>query len=153
MSTHGAAPASGLEEHYRKLERMYATAPINRYFVPSLRISEGSARLAIPIKPEFFHAAGAIHGSVYFKALDDASFFAANSLVADVFMLTVSFNIYITRPVTDGELVATGTVVNRSKNLVIADAVAVDSRGRAVARGTGSFMRSQIALTPEIGYA
>jgi hypothetical protein len=29
----------------------------------------------------------------------------------------------------------------------------VDSAGRIVARGTGTFMRSEIPLTPEIGYA
>ena len=37
------------------------------------------------------HAAGAVHGSYYFKVLDDACYFAANSLVSDVFVLTVSF--------------------------------------------------------------
>src|SRR5438132_132473 len=62
------------EEHFRKLERMYQSAPINRYFAPVLRISEGSAQLTIPVKTDFFHAAHAVHGSVYFKALDDAAF-------------------------------------------------------------------------------
>jgi uncharacterized protein (TIGR00369 family) len=141
------------EEHFRRLERMYAAAPINRIYDPALRISEGSAELTIAVKPGFFHAAGAIHGSVYFKALDDAAFFAANSLVDDVFVLTVSFTIYITRPVSVGELRTTGTVVHRSKNLLIAESVAHDSQGRPVARGSGSFMRSQIPLTPEIGYS
>jgi acyl-coenzyme A thioesterase PaaI-like protein len=34
------------------------------------------------------HSIHAVHGSVYFKALDDAAFFAVNSLVEDVFVLT-----------------------------------------------------------------
>lgn len=140
------------EEHYRRLERMYAAAPINRYYEPVLRISEAKAELAIPVKPDFFHAAGAVHGSVYFKALDDAAFFAANSLVLDVFVLTATFNVYLTRPISSGELRATGTVVHRSPNLIVADSVAVDSDGRQVGRGSGTFMRSRIALTPEIGY-
>jgi len=140
-------------EHFRKLERMYGTAPINRFFLPTLRISEGRAELSIPVRPELFHAAHAVHGSAYFKALDDSAFFAANSLVPDVFVLTASFTVYFTRPVTGGELRATGTVVHRSRNLIIADSVIHDAENRQVARGSGSFMRSQVPLTPDIGYA
>jgi uncharacterized protein (TIGR00369 family) len=140
------------EQHFRKLERMYASAPINGYYAPVLRISDGAADLTIPIRRDFFHAAGAIHGSVYFKALDDAAFFAANSVITEVFALTVSFTIYFTRPVSEGELRARGTVVHRSRNLIVAEAVAHDSRDKVVARGSGTFMRSQVLLTPEIGY-
>jgi len=140
------------EEHFRRLERMYAAAPINRYYAPVLRISEAKAELTIPIKADFFHAAGAVHGSVYFKALDDSAFFAANSLVFDVFMLTASFNVYLTRPVSEGELRATGSVVHRSRNLILADSVVFDSKGREIGRGSGAFMRSTIPLSAEMGY-
>jgi uncharacterized protein (TIGR00369 family) len=131
---------------------MYEQAPINRYFSPRLRISEGKAELTIPVKPDFFHAAGAVHGAVYFKALDDSAFFAANSLVTDVFVLTVTYNVYFTRPISAGELLATGKVVHRSRQLIIADSEVKDSDGRSIARGSGTFMRSPIPLTPEIGY-
>jgi uncharacterized protein (TIGR00369 family) len=140
------------EEHYRKLERMYHSAPINRFFDPVMRVSEGHAEVTVPMKPDFFHAAHAVHGSVYFKALDDAAFFAANSLVSDVFVLTVTFNVYLTRPISDGEMRASGRVVHKSRNLFVADAELLNSDGRQIARGSGSFMRSQIALTPAIGY-
>ena len=141
------------EEHFRKLERMYATAPINRYFEPKLTVSNGAAELVIPIRPDFFHAAHAVHGSVYFKALDDAAFFAVNSLVPEVFVLTVSYNIYLTRPVTEGILRAVGKVVHQSRNLFLADAELFDGQERKVGRGSGSFMRSSIALGPDVGYA
>jgi len=88
----------------------------------------------------------------YFKLLDDAAFFAANALVEDVFVLTVSFNAYLTRPVTDGVMKATGRVVHRSRRLLIAEAEIVDSEGRQLARGSASFMPSTTALTPQIGY-
>jgi uncharacterized protein (TIGR00369 family) len=141
------------EDHYRKLERMFQGAPINRFFAPVLRIvDEGRAEITIPIKPDFLHAANAVHGSVYFKALDDAAFFAANSLVPDVFVLTVSYNVFFTRPISEGEMRATGRVVHRSKNLIIADAELLDSADRQIARGSGTFMRSQIPLSPAIGY-
>ncbi len=63
-------------EHFRKLERMYSLAPINRYFNPKILVDAGYAEICIPIRPEFHHAANAVHGSVYFKAMDDAAFFA-----------------------------------------------------------------------------
>ena len=140
-------------EHFRKLERMYHAAPINQFYRPVLTVGEGTAELEIPIRPEFFHAAAAVHGSVYFKALDDAAFFAVNSLVTEVFVLTVSFNIYLTRPVSEGVLRARASVVHRSRQLFLAEAELFDERGRQISRGSGSFIRSQIALTAEIGYA
>ena len=141
------------DEHFRRLERMYAGAAINVYFAPAIRIAEGRAEVTIAVRPEFFHAAHAMHGSVYFKALDDAAFFSANSVVRDVFVLTVGFNIVLLRPVTDGTLTARGRLVHHSKNLLIADAELHDERGKLVARGTGTFMRSTIPLGPAVGYA
>jgi len=143
---------SSADEHFRRLERMYHGAPINRFFEPVIHISEGRAEITMAIKRDFFHAANAVHGSVYFKALDDSAFFAANSLVSDVFVLTVTYTVYLTRPISEGEMRASGRVVHRSKNLIIADAELLDSSGRQIARGTGTFMRSQIPLSPAIGY-
>jgi uncharacterized protein (TIGR00369 family) len=142
-----------MSEHFRRLERMYAAAPINEYFAPRLHIPEaGVAELRLTLRADFFHAAGAVHGAVYFKALDDATFFAANSLVEDAFVLTVSFNLYLTRPVKEGEVVARGRVVSRSKRLYLAEGVLEDERGREIARGSGAFMPSGIALDAAIGY-
>ena len=142
-----------MTEHFRRLERMYASAPINDYFRPVLRVSEGTAEVEIPVRPEFFHAAHAVHGSVYFKALDDAAFFAVNSLVPDVFVLTVTYNVYLTRPVSEGVMRAVGRVVHQSRQLFLAEAELFDSRSKQIGRGSGSFMRSTIPLSPDVGYA
>jgi uncharacterized protein (TIGR00369 family) len=140
------------QDHFRKLERMYAGAPINQFFRPRLTIGEGRAELRLAVRPDFFHAAGAAHGVVYFKAMDDSAFFAASSLVDDVFVLTAGFTLHLLRPIASGEMVATATVVSRSRSLIIADTVVHDGAGVQLARGTGSFMRSSIPLTEVIGY-
>ena len=70
-------------EHYRKLENMYHNHPLNEFYEAKMTISDRSAVITIPIDPKLFHAAGATHGSVYFKALDDAAYFAVNSIVDD----------------------------------------------------------------------
>jgi uncharacterized protein (TIGR00369 family) len=142
-----------MSEHFRRLERMYASAPINEFFAPRLHIPEaGVAELRMMMRPDFHHAAHAAHGAVYFKALDDATFFAANSIVEDFFVLTISFNLYLTRPITEGEVIARGRVVSRSKRLYLADGTLEDARGREIARGSGAFMPSTTALTEDIGY-
>lgn len=139
------------EGHFRKLERMYLSAPINEYYSPGVEISQGQAVIQTEVKPEFFHAAGSLHGSVYFKLLDDAAFFAVNSLVKDFFVLTVSFNIYLTRPVTKGILIAQGQVVSRSVNYYVAESV-LTVNDKDVARGSGSFLRSRVELASVESY-
>jgi uncharacterized protein (TIGR00369 family) len=139
--------------HYRKLERMYLAAPINKMFVPKINIERGNAEVSIQIQPEYFHAADAVHGALYFKLLDDAAFFAVNSLVEDVFVLTASFNLYFMRPVSKGDMIATGKVIQESSRLYIAESHLLDSDGREIARGSGTFMKSNIALEPQVGYA
>ncbi len=139
-------------EHYRKLERMYQQAPINAYFRPELRVAERQATLTLPIRPEFFHAAGAAHGAVYFKALDDATFFAAQSVEERFFVVTVSFTIYFLRPVASGIIKAIGRVVYRSPRLVVAEGELYDEQAHLIGRGSGTFMPSNIPLSPAIGY-
>jgi uncharacterized protein (TIGR00369 family) len=132
---------------------MYLAAPINEFFRPKLWISEGEAEVAIEVGPRMHHTAGSAHGSVYFKLMDDAAFFAVNSLVDDVFVLTVSFNVYLLRPVVESALTSRGVVTSATRNLWIADAEIKDDRGRIVGRGSGSFVRSSIALADIDAYA
>ena len=138
--------------HYRKLEKMYLSAPCNGAYDPKISIGEGKAEVSFSVKPEMFHAGGSIHGSVYFKLLDDAAFFSAASLVADRFVLTSSFNIYLLRPVTRGIVRAVGSVVSAGKRQLIAEAVATNEAGKTIARGSGCFMKSDIAYGEEMGY-
>jgi uncharacterized protein (TIGR00369 family) len=140
------------ELHFRKLERMYLSAPCNEYYQPQITISHGACELVIPVKRDFFHAANAVHGSVYFKALDDAAYFAVNSLVKDVFVLTVSFNVHFLRPISDGEMRALGKAFFSSRELSWGESIIYDSKDREIARGSGMFAAAKVKLSPEIGY-
>jgi uncharacterized protein (TIGR00369 family) len=140
------------EAHYRKLEHLYSLAPVTIWYGASIHVSDGEARVHIPIRGEFYHAGNAVHGSVYFRALDDAAFFAANSRVADTLVLTVSFNVHFTAPVSEGELRAVGRVVHEAGRLIVAESELRDEGGNLLAKGTGTFTRSRIPLTAEIGY-
>ena len=93
-----------------------------------------------------------MHGAMYFLALDNAAFFAANSLVEDVFVLTTSFTTYITRPVSEGIVTAIGKVVNHNRTQFIAESVMYNDEDKEIARANGIFVRSKTLLSPEIGY-
>lgn len=140
------------DNHFRCLERMYAAAPINEFFLPTLTISEGEAVIEIALSEKFHHAADAVHGSVYFKMLDDAAFFAANSLEHEVFVLTTSFTTYLTRPVSSGKMKSVGKVVNMNKSQFIAEAVVYDENDKEIGRGNGIFVRSKQLLADIKGY-
>jgi len=139
-------------DHFRSLENMYAAAPINQIYNPIMTVSEGAAQIEIELSEKFHHSGGGVHGSVYFKMLDDAAFFASNSYEKEVFVLTTSFTTYLTRPVSKGKLTAVGKVVNKNKTQFIAEAVVYDSDGNEIGRGNGVFVRSKLPLNQAAGY-
>lgn len=140
-------------KHFTALENMYAAAPINQIYNPVMTVSEGQAEIEIELSAKFHHSAGGVHGSVYFKMLDDAAFFASNSYEKDLFVLTTSFTTYLTRPVATGKLKAVGKVVNKNRTQFIAESVVYDADGNEVGRGNGVFVRSKLPLVQAAGYA
>jgi uncharacterized protein (TIGR00369 family) len=147
------APPVGAEAHFRALESLYDSAPINRLFDSHLEIVEaGLARIRFTLDERWFHAAGAAHGTSYFKMLDDAAFYAANSLVTDRFLLTTAFNLLFTKPLKEGPVVAEGRWVSGQRRVFVAEARLIDATGEETGRGTGTFMRSRIPLAGLPGY-
>ncbi|HEY0629824.1 MAG TPA: PaaI family thioesterase [Sphingomicrobium sp.] len=144
---------TGEEAHLRALESLYNSAPINRLFRSELVLPRaGKSEIRFDVSADTFHAAGAAHGTLYFKMLDDAAFYAANGLVSDRFLLTTAFNLHFTKPMRDGEARAQGRWLSGKRRVFVAEARIVDAEGDECARGTGTFMRSHIALSGLDGY-
>lgn len=144
---------AGANLHWRALESLYASAPVNKLFDSTLSIvAKGKSRIAFQIDEKFHHAAGAAHGTIYFKMLDDAAFYAANTLVTDRFLLTTSFNLHFTKPVRSGQVIAEGRWISGRRRVFVAESRLVDAEGEEIGRGTGTFMRSRIALSSLDGY-
>jgi uncharacterized protein (TIGR00369 family) len=145
--------ATGAEAHFRSLEALYASAPVNALFESRLTITgEGRSRIEFTVDERVHHAAHAAHGTIYFKMLDDAAFYAANSLVTDRFLLTTAFNLHFTKPIRAGRVVAEGRWISGRRRVFVAEAHLVDEEGDEIGRGTGTFMRSRIALSGLPGY-
>ena len=148
-----ALPPIGEESHLRALERLYASAPINHLFASTLTIqAAGQSQIDFTVDESMYHAAGAVHGTIYFKMLDDAAFYAANSLVSDRFLLTTGFNLLFTRPIKSGPVRAEGRWISGRRRVYVAEASLIDAEGEEVGRGTGTFMRSQFPLASLPGY-
>jgi uncharacterized protein (TIGR00369 family) len=149
----GAPIAAGQAAHFRALESLYRHAEINRLFESEIEIAEpGFARIRFDIGPATNHAAGAAHGTLYFKMMDDAAFYACNSMVSDRFLLTTAFNLVFTRPLKYGPVVAEGRWVSGKRRVFVGEARLVLPDGEEAARGTGTFMRSHIPLSSLEGY-
>jgi len=138
--------------HFLGLERMYAGAAANRALSPALKVAQDHARIECTLTPEVFHSGGATHGATLFKLLDDAAFFAAQSRWTDRLALTASFSIWFLRPAGAVPVVADGRVVHRARSFVLAEAELVDARGRALARGSGTFLPGGPPRWPGVGY-
>lgn len=144
---------AGEQAHLRALEALYASAPVNRLFESTLALPEaGKSEIQFAVGNEAFHAAGAAHGTLYFKMLDDAAFYACNTLVTDRFLLTTAFNLHFTKPMREGRALAEGRWISGKRRVFVAEARIIDNEGEECARGTGTFMRSHIALSGLDGY-
>lgn len=150
---HNPQDNAGAEAHFRALEQLYSSAPVNDKFESRLELPrKGVSRAVFTVGEDCYHAAGAAHGTIYFKMLDDAAFYAANSLVSDRFLLTTSFNLHFTKPVRIGTVVAEGRWVSGRRRVLVAESRLIDEEGDEIGRGTGTFMRSHIALSGLAGY-
>jgi len=145
--------AAGAAAHFRALEALYRSAPINRKFESEIEIPEpGLARIRFTVEKDSFHAAAAAHGTLYFKMMDDAAFYACNAMVTDRFLLTTAFNLVFTRPMRSGPVIAEGRWISGKRRVFVGEARLLLPNGEEAARGTGTFMRSHIPLSSLAGY-
>ena len=134
--------------HFKKLEKTYLNTNLNKviYSNTEIIISKNYSEIKMPINEVYFHALNAIHGSVYFKMLDDAAFFAAQSVVEDYMLLTASFNITFKMPVTNGWIKSIGKLLSVSEKEFNAEAKMYNSKNEIVAFCNGVFKKSKISL-------
>ncbi|RMG09254.1 MAG: PaaI family thioesterase [Planctomycetota bacterium] len=133
-------------EHFRRLEALYRSAPVNEVLPCQLSVGPGRAEVRLEVGPAFWHAAGSLHGALYFKGLDDAAFFAAQSVERHGFVLTARFELDLLARVTARELRAEGAFESRSGRKIEASA-RLFAGEEIVARGRGLFLASEEPLS------
>lgn len=139
---------SDRQAFYDALMKILPLAPINKLYQPrNLVVRKGEASLEMPVLEQFFNGGHMLHGSVYFKGLDEAAWFAANSLADKFAFATTSFTNYIFRSVKTGNLQVRARVVSATKNLVVVESDMFNDSDILVARGSGTFQPTPIPIT------
>ena len=133
-------------DHLKRLKNLYSAAPIsglfNEHDIDFAK--DGSTSIRFTPKKEHCHTMLSMHGSGYFKMLDDAAFFAAQAHDEENFVFTTSFTTYLVRPVEPGvPLIAHGKIENAGRSLQVASSrILEEGTGNLVATGSGTFMKS-----------
>ena len=140
-------------DHYQALIRLYQVAPINQFYKPTMTLDKGTARIDIQATSNMHHTGGFVHGSVYFKMLDDAAYFAAQTLEREFFLVTADFRIDLIRPFAQGGIYACGAIQHQGKKDILATATLHSEKGKLLATGTGRFSRSAWPLARQSGYS
>ncbi len=125
------------------IRRFFESVPVNRFLGYRLvSCSSEGVELRMPPRAEYAQEGGVVQGGLLGALADTASAYAFVPGLADDEGLTgVEFKINFLRPARPqgGELVARGRVVRRGRRLGVAE-VEVEQEGRAVARGTFTYL-------------
>lgn len=129
---------------YHRLTKMYLKAPIQKLYPGiDLQVTDNEAVITLPAGKRYHHAGNSLHGSVYFRLLDDACYFAAMSRVNDYFILTKNFNIEFKRPHAEGEITAKGKLVKEENGEFYCEGELFNEVGKIIATGNGVFVRNR----------
>ena len=133
---------------------MYLKAAINAVHFPStqIHISSGQAEIQIETNDSYHHAMHATHGAVYFKLLDDAAFFAAQSLEPSYFILTKTYQVSLKRPIHNEKIRCVGEIITENDNEIQARATLYLDSGKIAATGEGVFVKSGMELSSTPSY-
>jgi len=125
---------------------MYVSAPFNKSIKSSIKIIQGECSVEMKIQKNMHNAGDSMHGAYYFMMLDNAAFFAINSLVEDVLILTKSFEINFLKPIKSGKLIAKAKFSEKTMGNYIAIAELYDDQENLIGKGKGIFRRSKLQL-------
>ena len=134
------------EDHFRRLTDMYNSANINHSIPSTLTVQEGQAEVHMRVSSAHWHSAGAMHGCLYFKGLDDAAFFAANSTEPSRLVMTARFEVTLMKMVSNASVKALGYFERREGRKLWARSELFDDDENLVAKGSGLFIVSDIDL-------
>ena len=135
-----------MQKHYDGLERMHSKSTTNKTLNSKIKISQGEAELNINTNIAMHNAIKEIHNAYYFMALETASFYAANSLIEDVLVFTKTFEMIFSKQTTSDKLIAKGKFNEKSMGNYIITAELYDNKNNLIAKGKGTFRRSQNLL-------
>jgi acyl-coenzyme A thioesterase PaaI-like protein len=102
------------------------------------------------IRADLFHAGGSAHGFSYFRLLDDAAYFAAQSMEMEYFLNTAQFSLKFLRPLRAGAVACRATAEARGR--VYEAKAELFQNEELCALGEGVFLRSRTLLAEVVSF-
>ncbi len=124
----------------QELSQEYLIHPMHKDLDLSIDIGVGKVSLVLMVQPNILNLVGIMHGSYYFKLMDDACFFAALSLKKSKFVATANFTIHYFRPASSGRLIAEAHVLEHFGKRYVCECVIKDEEGKKYGCGSGLFV-------------
>jgi uncharacterized protein (TIGR00369 family) len=116
----------------------------------TVRREGGECVMELDLEAIHMSVAQRAHGGVLFTMLDSAMGRAVLSTLPDRRgCATIECRINYFRPVREGRLIATGTVLNVTRSTAYAEGSIVDSNGKLVARASGTFFLTATLVQSE----
>jgi acyl-CoA thioesterase len=121
-----------------QLKKNAETEPVATFLgLKLLELSEGYARVSMPMRPEYINFNGMIFGGIVAAAADQAFAYATNSVITP--NVAVHFNIQFIAAVTaDDELTAECRVVKSGKRVCFSEMAVTNREGKLIAKATGT---------------
>lgn len=122
-------------EHLKTVSK---TEPISAFLETRLlEISEGFARVAMKMKPDYLNFNGMVFGGIISAVADQAFAYATNSVITP--NVATQFNIHFVAVAKDSdELFAECRVIKSGKRVCISEMTVTDQENRLIARATGT---------------
>ena len=132
-----------IKESYEKaLRKAIENAPY--YQLLQIRLEEidaGYARFRMPFRRELVQGYGVAHGGAITSLADTAVAFALMTLIQPgERVTTVEMKINFLAAVTEGELIGESRILQKGKQLALADMEVKDGKGKLVAKGLATYM-------------
>lgn len=126
-------------ERQQRLERLFASSPVQRTLGTTLRYDDsGDAIVRFPVNGAYENALGSTHGGIVATLIDTAGWFAAAACY-DAWIVTVDLHVQLLAPAMGGPIEATGHVMRSGARLAMTRMVVRTADGVEVAIGQGTF--------------
>jgi acyl-CoA thioesterase len=126
--------------YFEILKSQFHEAPITRFIRQTMEVPErGRVSITLHADARHHHGAGRIHGGILGLVLDNAGFFACATESEGYWVATTEFKVNLLESVPLEDVIVTGRVLRKGRQLMHAHMEATTARGVLAAVALGSY--------------
>ena len=126
--------------YYQTLMDAFHDAPITGHIRQTMRVpTNGRVEIVLHPDPRHHHGAARIHGGILGLLLDNCGFFAAATQSDGFWVATTEYKVNLLTSAANEDVIGTGTVLHRGRNLIQCEMSASTVSGTKIAVGLASY--------------